>query len=419
MTSAFLIYGTVLGLFLAISAHFLDGALRSVGRPTRWLWLGALAGTTLAPLALPFMPQGLGQPGTLGMVIPVEALFQMGMEALPSASRGSPVLGLLDQLLMVGWIAASAILLLLMAGGAWRLYRESSGWPKTRAGNEEVLISEGLGPAVLGILNPRIVLPSWTLSLSPEKLEMIVLHEREHRRARDPALLAVGILMAIVAPWNIPLWWSLRRLRLAVEGDCDSRVLASGIRRERYGALLVDMASTPRALFPLAPALTEGGNTFLERRLQMMKNHVRSRGLRGAVMGCVAGGFFLFLACETPTPPMAEEASSGISQAVAMDDQTDASFGVNHEEAWVITGEESLDRVTAESPVSIRLSGDAEGAADPLIYIDGVLQENGMAAVQALDADQIERIEVIKGAAADAQFGPDAKNGVIQVFLKK
>jgi outer membrane receptor for ferrienterochelin and colicin len=153
----------------------------------------------------------------------------------------------------------------------------------------------------------------------------------------------------------------------------------------------------------------------------MMKNHVRSRGLRGAVMGCVAGGFFLFLACETPTPPMAEETAAGAIEAVALEAQSDAEIGADSEEAWMTAGGMAVtaDSIMAEGPISIRLSGDAEGAADPLIYIDGVLQENGMAAVQALDADQIERIEVIKGAAANAQFGPDAKNGVIQVFLKK
>ncbi len=65
----------------------------------------------------------------------------------------------------------------------------------------------------------------------------------------------------------------------------------------------------------------------------------------------------------------------------------------------------------------------------PLIYVDGVRIENGShqeadeASAQAtvfddIDANSIERVEVIKGAAATTLYGTEAAAGVIQIFTK-
>ena len=56
-----------------------------------------------------------------------------------------------------------------------------------------------------------------------------------------------------------------------------------------------------------------------------------------------------------------------------------------------------------------------EGAPTPLIVVDGVLTEGGLSTVNAQD---IERIEVLKGASAASLFGSRAANGVIQIFTK-
>lgn len=89
--------------------------------------------------------------------------------------------------------------------------------------------------------------------------------------------------------------------------------------------------------------------------------------------------------------------------------------------------------------VSIRLRGTSSilGGAEPLIVLDGVIVENnsdalvgvganatrGGAAISNRLADippsDIERIEVLKGAAAAALYGSRANNGVIQIFTKR
>ena len=82
--------------------------------------------------------------------------------------------------------------------------------------------------------------------------------------------------------------------------------------------------------------------------------------------------------------------------------------------------------------ISIRLRGPStiNGSSDPLYIIDGVLVNNdspqlvdlgGYAQNRLVDINpnDIERIEVIKGAAAAAIYGSRANNGVVQIFTKR
>jgi hypothetical protein len=204
---------------------------------------------------------------------------------------------------------------------------------------------------------------------------MILLHEREHRAARDPWVLASGALLVAVAPWNPALWWALGRVRLAVEGDCDARVLGRGVHPKAYGRLLLEMGSRTRGASPFALALTEGGKTFLERRLLMIPTMFGKRRIWAGLPAMALGALFLVLACETPVPPTLNE---------------------------------------EESPPQLSL----EGSGSPLVYVDGVrLADPGD--LDAIDKNTIESVEVVKGVEAVSAYGDEARNGVIMIFLKK
>lgn len=70
------------------------------------------------------------------------------------------------------------------------------------------------------------------------------------------------------------------------------------------------------------------------------------------------------------------------------------------------------------SEVSIRLRAATSitGRADPLVIVDGTITRLGLADINSED---IERVEVIKGAAASSLYGSDAANGVVQIFTKR
>lgn len=67
---------------------------------------------------------------------------------------------------------------------------------------------------------------------------------------------------------------------------------------------------------------------------------------------------------------------------------------------------------------SLRLRGatSISRRQDPLIIVDGVISRFGIADIAAED---VERVEVVKGAAASSLYGSDAANGVVQVFTKR
>ena len=48
----------------------------------------------------------------------------------------------------------------------------------------------------------------------PAVRRLMLAHEEEHLHAKDPLLLLVASCLTILLPWNLPLWWQLRRLRL-------------------------------------------------------------------------------------------------------------------------------------------------------------------------------------------------------------
>jgi TonB-dependent SusC/RagA subfamily outer membrane receptor len=79
------------------------------------------------------------------------------------------------------------------------------------------------------------------------------------------------------------------------------------------------------------------------------------------------------------------------------------------------------EEIPSIGPIKLRLVGESETPrGKPLIYVDGVRVVGvGEGVLAELDPDDIERIEVIKGAAAAALFGEEAAAGVIQIFMKK
>src|SRR5690606_468951 len=84
----------------------------------------------------------------------------------------------------------------------------------------------------------------------------------------------------------------------------------------------------------------------------------------------------------------------------------------------------------AGATIRLRGNNSISQGNDPIIYIDGVRVYGGStpthpAARQSasplndINAADIERIEVIKGAAATTLYGTEASSGVIQIFTKK
>lgn len=326
MIASWMLYALLVSALVAAAAWVLEEVCRLVGLPVRFAWLGALLATMgLVALA----PLRFAAPGPL-VIMPSLAIPQSGHSAGQSeptlwaslagtieaarAALAEPVLaaatlgdGATGKALTFGWIALSLGLLSLIVVTVLRSRGARRGWPLREIAGTPVRVAPMTGPAVLGLYRPEVVVPEWLLQAPPEEQRLVVLHEQEHIHAHDPLVLAAGCLFVALIPWNPFAWWMLLRLRLAVELDCDIRVLRGGVRPQTYGSLLIDMAGRGPGLSLGVPALA-GSPSTLERRLRAMTTRLpRFAALRASALGTV-GLAALVAACETrmPTAPEVE-----------------------------------------------------------------------------------------------------------------
>jgi TonB-dependent SusC/RagA subfamily outer membrane receptor len=273
------------------------------------------------------------------------------------------------------------VLLLVLCGTLLRLRRARLAWRSHRIADVHVLISHDAGPALVGLLRPAIVVPSWLLAESPERQQLVVQHEDEHRRAGDHALLAFACTAVCLMPWNIALWWLLLRTRLAVELDCDARVLRRGVQPRSYGSLLLEIAGRTRGRPFGAPALTDS-RTHLERRLIAMTDDMRTPGrVRTAAAG-LSALVLVAAACAADLPTSA-----------AIDDMD----------------VEQVESQAKQAGMLVPLVDDD----NPLFIVDGVIVDG--AAARDLEPEQIRKIEVLKARAALREYGERGEHGVILV----
>ena len=203
-----------------------------------------------------------------------------------------------------------AVILGVLAFLLAAVFRARRRWPRARVDGTDVYVSHCFGPALVGVIRPDIVLPEWVLGLDPGARSAVIRHEAEHARARDHlALLYAGLVLAAF-PWSPAIWWMCRRLRAAVEIDCDQRVIASGIGVAAYGALLLDAGSRSHARWGFAPAMGHP-RSMLERRLKTMTEKQMKLKRSQVVFLSGAAVLALAIACDAPAPTQIEEAGTG------------------------------------------------------------------------------------------------------------
>ncbi len=259
MIAAWMLWSIGAGLLFLVAGLATERLLKG-GR--RWVWLAAGAGTVALP-ALRMLSSGGGAGGT---VLPAPPILR---DPITMTVSQNSTLHSLDDMLLMAWVALSAILLVaaLMAGVRF-LHRRASWEPGALLGRN-VLWSRETGPAVVGLFRPRIVLPGWVRGADVHRQELILAHEEEHLRARDVHLRFLSSALLFAFPWNPALWLQYRRLSLAIELDCDRRVMNRlPDRRRLYGDLLLRVGSRDRSLPGLAVAALAEQRSLLERRIR-------------------------------------------------------------------------------------------------------------------------------------------------------
>ena len=296
----------------------------------------------------------------------------------------------------------------------------------------------------------------------------MIVHEREHVTAKDQLLPVGGLVVAALLPWHPAAWWALSRLRLAIELDCDARVLSRGVHARSYGSLLIEIAGQCAGHRVGALALADRPS-HLERRLLAMKNTTqRFTRVRAGALGAVAL-LAIAMACEARLPTSADVEKMDVASAEKALVQTKllAEQGaknvvykvdgatVTAEQAHAITSSRiatvnvskgtltnTKDSGTVITTVHVRTLDASEPAVpmtmtgdnlkvtaergtltrtrefNGLLFVDGVLVPSS--ALSRMAPGDIESGEVVKGAAATKlSSDPAAANGVIKVTTKR
>jgi bla regulator protein BlaR1 len=300
MMASWMVHCIVVALCFGLAAMAAEHLARLYGKPARGVWAVALVASLLVPVvnwALVIRVDSFG--GRLAVPLaPVTTSLLTG--SLRAYAPTTPLLPGWDAALAAVWLGMSLTLVALLVGSFRRLARERGGWREATVEGRRVLVSHHVGPAVVGVMAPVVVVPDWLLGLSSAVKRVALQHEEEHQRVGDLRLMLVASLAVVVCPWNIPLWWQLRRLRTALEADCDARVLDGGADIRTYGTLLLEVGSRVWYRRLATMALIERRSS-LARRIEIMTSRPKLR----IAQACVAVGLataFALLACETPVP---------------------------------------------------------------------------------------------------------------------
>ena len=182
------------------------------------------------------------------------------------------------------WIAGAAAMLLYTAISYLRFrgkVRESIPL------KENIYLCDGIGtPFILGVLRPRIYLPS---NISKADMEYVIAHERAHLKRHDHLWKPLGFLLLSVYWFNPALWIAYILLCRDIELACDEKVIKDkGVEiKKSYSTALVN-CSVPRKMIAACPlAFGEGS---VKGRIKSVLNYKKPAFwiIIVAVIACIA-----------------------------------------------------------------------------------------------------------------------------------
>jgi beta-lactamase regulating signal transducer with metallopeptidase domain len=324
---SWMLYSIVVSLLMGLAALALERSAQIRQRSARWLW-----GTCMvASLAILFIPSKVSvqnsetthaDRATSSEILtpPQTTAIETSRFTFPIiATDQTPLSDGVSTLLDWTWrMASMALALVILASGAhlsWRRRR----WDRGHMAGTAVYISEDSGPAVVGFLRPHIVVPRWLTKLSVDEQELVIAHERSHLGAYDTQLLTIAVCLLACMPWNPMLWWQLRRLRLAIEIDCDARVLSLGYPVARYSETLIAVGERQSASYAMTMA-RYGSKSFLEQRIHnMLRKKTRHARVSALALACLGVG--LAVCAAEVAPPKVDFVGKTSYQQISVDSQ--------------------------------------------------------------------------------------------------
>jgi bla regulator protein BlaR1 len=314
---AWMLYAVMVSLLLSIGAFLAERAARLKQAGTRWIWITAIIASLVMPTLISSvafeLPNVVGEKVASKIVVLRKTTSQHLSPAIWITGSAEPESWrTANETIKQLWLGVSAAMLLALIASGIQLYVRKRKWHRETVVGASVLVTGDVGPAVVGLLRPRIVVPRWVTMALPSHQAAVIAHEQSHLDAHDPQLFTFALALLVFMPWNLPLWWQLRRLRYAIEIDCDARVLKGGVDPAHYGETLIAVGERQSAYVGAVAAMSES-KSFLEERIEhMIRKPVRWRRLGAATLASFAIALTALAAqvsppnASTPAPTAAE-----------------------------------------------------------------------------------------------------------------
>jgi beta-lactamase regulating signal transducer with metallopeptidase domain len=286
MIALWAVYTVAISVLFALIAECIDHAARATGLASRWAWVSAITASIAAPII-------------------VNVFAAPRFPAVETGLAVTEFLGGLtvDQVFLIAWGAASLVAAATLVRSVFALRRDARTWRDGVVDGVQLRETAQVGPAAIGIRRMRIVIPSWVRTLDERSRSLVLLHELEHANARDPLLLVAAMLALVATPWNVALWWQVRRLRLAIEMDCDQRVLKRAPDARAYALLLLESSARSSARsFALRLSFATSPRSLEPRILAMTARYSPRRRVVVSAVACIGALITITVACDAPHP---------------------------------------------------------------------------------------------------------------------
>ncbi|HEX7813625.1 M56 family metallopeptidase [Dyella sp.] len=276
-------------------------------------WLGASVAFPLwamPPLAVlaTVLPHGQGMhlPALPPLIVTVTNIAHERMAAsLPFSTVGTtwlPVVWLIGALLTLSFACWSQL-------GFLRRIRAGTSWPAAMRGLRIWQACDcSVGPAMVGMWRPRIVVPGdFAQRYDEGERRLILAHEAMHIRRGDGWWCAWAQACACIFWFHPLLWWALRAWRHDQELACDAAVLREHAGQRRRYALAMLKTQTTHAALPWGCAWSPR-HPLTERIAMLQKARIsRSKRVWGStavalLVACAGGAAYAGAGAPTSVP---------------------------------------------------------------------------------------------------------------------
>src|SRR5690349_19243999 len=190
---AWMLYAIMVSLLLSVGAFLAERAARLKRTGTRCIWITAIVASLVLPTIITSvtfeLPDVLGENAASTYVSLRQATSEHLSPAMwitgsaePATWRSS------NDLIKRLWLGVSVAMLLGLVASGIHLFLRKRRWQRETVSGAPVLVTDDVGPAVVGLMRPRIVVPRWVTLALPTHQASVIAHEQSHLDARDPQL---------------------------------------------------------------------------------------------------------------------------------------------------------------------------------------------------------------------------------------